>query len=230
MRRLIRRGTRENRIVSKHHPLDTEDRLFDFSTSIVAGPFAERPLKPFLVVTEFAFEHDLGIRWYRQARVWSPQHFQWLFTQAANPIELRETGRHWIAGSEKKKRINTDYCHRWTRLSAREVFVAMKTAMFARRDVTHSDVWFDDLNTIRAGVDPSGIGISGDDGAGCSDIPSSVQFMMNRDREPEHVNRGSFQNVFEDAARLHVGGRDVLNVFHAVAVPLQVLHCAVDFR
>src|SRR5689334_7586018 len=126
MRRLIRRGTRENRIVSKHHPLYTEDRLFDFSARIVTGPFAERPFKPFLVVTEFAFEHDLGIRGNRQARVWSSQHFQRLFMQAANPIELRQAGRHGIAGSEKKKRIDTDYCHRWTRLSAREVFVAMK--------------------------------------------------------------------------------------------------------
>src|SRR5215510_1908612 len=90
MRRLVGCGTRENRIVAEHHPLDSEDRLFDFSTGVVTGPLPERPFEPFLVVTEFTFEHNLRIRGNRQTRICSPQHFQWLPAQTANPIELRK--------------------------------------------------------------------------------------------------------------------------------------------
>src|SRR5262245_61804609 len=111
-------------------------------------------------MAKLAFDNDLRICGNGQPCVRSTQHFHRLFSKSANPVEFGKTRWNLITRCQEEKGINTDDGNGRTRLPALEVLVAVQPSMLARRDVTHADVRFDDLNPIRPGVDPSGIRIS----------------------------------------------------------------------
>src|SRR5215813_6088062 len=88
VRRFVGSGTSQNRIIAIHHPLDSEDGLFNFAAGIISRPFPKRSFEAFFVVTKFAFKNNFRIRGNRQPRIFSLQNFHRLFSQAADPIEL----------------------------------------------------------------------------------------------------------------------------------------------
>src|SRR5881628_1569254 len=158
-------------MVAEHHPLDSEYRLLDLSARVIARPFAKWSFEAFFVVTKFALEHNLRISGNRQPRVFSPQYFHWLSSQTTNPVEFRKARRNLITGCQEEQRIYTNHRHCGTWFAALKVFVAVQPPVLSRRDVTHPQVRLDGLDTIRAGIDPAGVGIPRNHGACGSDVP-----------------------------------------------------------
>src|SRR5262249_44648577 len=104
----------------------------------------------------------------------------------------------------------------------------MQPSVLTRGDVAHAEIRLDDLNTIRARVNPTRVRISSNHSAGGSDISSAVQFVMDRNGKLENIDRAAFQHVLKKRAGLHFHRWDVLDVLHALAVALQIFHRATD--
>src|SRR5262249_17913110 len=62
VRRFVGSGTSQNRIIAIHHPLDSEDGLFNFAAGVISRPFPKRSFEAFFVVTKFAFKDNFRIR------------------------------------------------------------------------------------------------------------------------------------------------------------------------
>src|SRR5262249_3735111 len=193
-----RRHAEQDRVVAVIDRLDVDDRDLTHAAGVVAGPFAERPLRVGLARLDVAFDHDLGVGRKRQPRDLAAYHLGRPPAHAADDVELERAVGRLDTAVEEGDRIAADHHHHRHGLTPLEIFLAVDPARVALRPDQADRLPAVHLGAVGAGVEPVLLGIARDAVGAGADITAAVPLVPDRGRELGDVDVVAHHDVLED--------------------------------
>src|SRR6266508_128104 len=199
---------RNDRIVSIEYSFHADEGFEAFWTRVVAWPLAERTFFFQLTRPDFSLENYFRVSGIRETSEVAANHFSGLSSKAAGEIELTDSRRHRAGGGEPVERIAAKHDVDRHRSVLLEVFLFVNEGVLSRTDVNPSRVLVLRHDPVGADIDPTGIGIFGDDQVSSAEVAAAVFFVQQRRGKFPEIHLVVFLNILMDGPTFHFRHRN----------------------
>src|SRR6266481_1016726 len=204
-------GTCHDRIIAKINSVHAYDRLFSHRASIIAGPFAKRPLRFPIRRQTFSLDNHFCVSRNRKTAALQTNHVEGLAAKTSRKVVFRQAIRNLKGRGHENQRVIADGDGHRKRLVPSEALFHLNPSMPPRRHIEPEVLAVMNHDSVGSDIDPSFFRITRHCDMPRADITAAVADVVVRRWKAQHIDIFFLPNIFHERAVFDFARRNGLH-------------------